>query len=196
MKIKCSILTTAETQSGKIIESFTQSIEIPLLTDTLEFEGELSVIEPGFVETTVINTIKIDASEQRTTWILATITFFIIFVLMMFFTQSEIEEITQSEKLLQKIQKKYGEWIVEADNLPITKDAKIISTKSFDDLLKISEEIGKPIIHHKTTTANPGVVHTFYVFDEEIHYKHILQQKPSLLHPGLGAESRKVVLGK
>ncbi len=172
--LRCTILTVAETQDEEIREGFAPTIQIPLGGNILEFNGELTTKQPGTLETTETITTQLDTSQQKNTWTIATIislTFFAIFAL---FTTAEISHESPADILYRKIQKKYGDWIVEAETLPPTGSTKVISMKSFDDLIKISEEIGKPVIHYKTTTANPGIIHTFYIFDDDIHYKHIL----------------------
>lgn len=174
LNLKATVLTTAETASGEISEAFTPEIQISLSGNTLEFEGDLITKQQGAIKTTETITTNIDTSQQRNIWTIATTLFSAIFIVFAFFTTAEIEQRTPAEKMLRKIQKKYGEWIVEAEEQPPTGIAKTISMKSFDDLIKISEEIGKPVVHYKTTTVNPGTIHTFYVFDEEIYYKHVL----------------------
>ena len=68
--------------------------------------------------------------------------------------------------------KKYNEWIVEVDQLPKkSKDIEIIKTKTLDDLIKTSEELGKPVIHYTSKTDN---THTFYVIEDKTRYEHII----------------------
>ena len=172
--LRCNILTTAVTEVKEIREVFVPTIQIPLGGNILEFNGELITKQPGSVEVEEVEVIKTDAGQQRNNWTIFTIFSLIFFVFFALFTKSETSAESPADVLFRKIQKKYGDWIVEAETLPPTGETKTISMKSFDDLIKISEEIGKPVVHYKTTTANPGIMHTFYVFDDDIHYKHIL----------------------
>jgi hypothetical protein len=177
--LKYTTLLDAKTASGEIKEAFSHSIDIPLRGNLLEFQGNLAENQPGSLDTFQTITTSIDTSNEKTAWTVAIILFLILFFVLALFTSNEISLQTPGEKIFKKIQKKYGDWIVEAEKLPKT-DTKIISMKSFDDILKISEELGKPVIHYKTTTANPGTIHTFYVFDEEIHYMHVLPKNEKI----------------
>ena len=47
----------------------------------------------------------------------------------------------------------------------------MIPTKSLDDLVKISEELGKPIIYAVTNSEKK---HSFYVLDDQMYYQYIL----------------------
>jgi len=51
----------------------------------------------------------------------------------------------------------------------VSLNAKIIPMKTLDDLIKISEGLGKPVIYY-----NDGKKHTFHIFDENIRYEYIL----------------------
>lgn len=171
--LKCTVLTTAETPFGEIREAFAPSIQIPLSGNVLGFGEGLSTKQPGTIEKTETIITKLDTSQQQNTWIIATTSFSVTFILFAVFTASCVEIRTQADKMLRKIQKKYKDWIVEADKLPLTSESKTISMKSFDDLLKISEEIGKPVVYQKTV-SNPDLVHSFYVFDEGIFYQYTI----------------------
>lgn len=178
--LKFTVLTTAETEFGQIREGFAPTIQVSLSGNVLEFQGDLLTKQPGSIETEKTEIVKLDTTQQRNTWTIATIlssTFFVIFALL---TSSKTTEESPADILYKKIQKKYKDWIVEAETQPLTGLTKTISMKSFDDLIKISEELGKPVIHYKTTTANPGIMHTFYIFDDDIHYKYILPNEETI----------------
>lgn len=174
LEIICTVLTTAETTIGETIrEAYTPSIIVTLGGTIVNIEGELATTQTGSIDTTeeiVLN----EVFEQRTNMTILAIIFTAIFLLFTLLTKSKVEIQTQIEKQLKKIKKKYGEWIVETDSLPKIKKSESIIVKSFDDLVKISEEIGKPVIHYKAETKNPRDIHSFYVFDEDVNYKYIL----------------------
>ena len=76
---------------------------------------------------------------------------------------------------MKKINKKYNEWIVEVDTPPKRPlGAEIITMKSLEDLMKISEELGKPVIYH---VSNSEGTHSYYVLDEAVPYKYVLYDK-------------------
>jgi hypothetical protein len=49
---------------------------------------------------------------------------------------------------------------------------KIISLGSMEDLVKVADELGKPIIHQRPTT--PEERHVYYVFDGFTSYQFVL----------------------
>ena len=75
--------------------------------------------------------------------------------------------------MVKKIRKKYDEWIVETEKRPMVKGAEVIPMKSLEDLVKISEELGKPVIYYKSP-PDLEEKHTFYVLDETVHYEYVL----------------------
>ena len=177
--IQSTTYTSAHTSNTDIHEIFQASLQIPLQGNILNIDGLLTTTQTGTKETTIeINQTGI--TEQRNTWTIATIIFTGLFFGFIGITTSETRPITTAERLIRKIKKKYGDWIVETTKLPTTKEAKTIAVKKFDDLIKISEDLGKPVIHYTTTTANPGEIHTFYIFDENVHYEYTLPMDEKL----------------
>ena len=71
-------------------------------------------------------------------------------------TKGEIATISKQEILLKKIQKKYGEWMVETKAKPVRLNTKVIPVSSLDDLSK-------------------DFFHSFYVVDENSAYEYILK---------------------
>ena len=76
--------------------------------------------------------------------------------------------------MIKKITKKYGEWIVEVEKPPKRAlRAEVISIKTLGDLIKISEELGKPVLHY--VSSGKKTKHAFYVIDESLRYEHFLE---------------------
>jgi hypothetical protein len=55
-----------------------------------------------------------------------------------------------------RVKKKYGGWIVDTVNLPSHADDRVIPLNSLEDLIKVAEETGKPVIHKMSTTSKGG----------------------------------------
>ena len=82
------------------------------------------------------------------------------------FTENDFTKLTEDEKKIKQVLKKYKEWIVEIQKAPKRSIAsEVIKTKSIEDLIKTSEELNKPILHLTTEEID-----CFYVVDEEICY--------------------------
>ena len=170
--IKCKITISTPTPNGNIYDTFTPTITIPLTGNILEINGALTQTKTGeLTEKTTINIPAEDISEERNNSILIAGLFFIPIIPVYLFTENDTTKLTQTQKQVKKILKKYGEWIAEVEKPPKTPiGQEKINIRSIEDLIKISEEIGKPVIHHETNDET----HTFHVIDENIHYEHIL----------------------
>ena len=99
------------------------------------------------------------------------ILFLILLIIFFVFTKNKIESISESKKIINKIRKKYGEWMVESSSNPVNPTMKTINVKTMDDLSKVGEELGKPIISYNKGDDR----HEFYVVDNNISYKYELK---------------------
>ena len=81
-------------------------------------------------------------------------------------------EVPKIEKEISLARKKYGERIVEATSQTPVKDEKTISIGSMEDLIKIADELSKPVIHQAPST--PEEAHAYYVFDGATRYQYVL----------------------
>jgi len=176
LNIQCMVLLSAHTNEGDINEVFSPSIQIPLEGTSITVEGELTPTQPGSIETTIRVTQK-SVLEQRENMAKASIIITAIILVFIAITKTKLEKTTIIERQLKKLNKKYGEWIIETNELPTSKkQGESVIVQSIDDLVKISEETGRPIIHYKDPLlSNLEEQHTFYVFDDETHYKYTLQ---------------------
>ena len=168
--MRCNIDITAKTNNGTVHDSFAPSLSIPLRTNIIEINGNLTQYESGVLEKTEEVTQQ-TSIEQSIYWGLASVVFSIILAAFIMFTKSDKTTISKTQKQVKKILKKYGEWIVETEKIPVMVGSKMIPTKSLDDLVKISEELGKPIIYAVT---NSDEKHTFYVLDDQMYYQYVL----------------------
>ncbi len=173
LNMTCSITLSALTTPETIHESFSPLLSMPLEENIIEFDGNLTQYQTGSLEgTTLIS--QPGVIEQQTNGIIVSLISFIIIILFTVFTTSEDISVNKIEKQLKKITKKYGEWIVEISKPPqFGTNSEAISTKSMEDLSKISEELGKPIMHYNPENPNDEH-HIFYVLDEKTIYKYVL----------------------
>lgn len=79
-------------------------------------------------------------------------------------------------KFMDTIKKEYREKIIETTQTSSEELKKTtIKVKSLEDLIKVSEETFKPIIHEETTTIKQKKktkTHTFYILDADIKYEY------------------------
>jgi len=167
--IRASITVSAKNAEYEIYESYTPEITMSLNQKTIDFSEILSTTQSGS-RTRLISIDNPGVIEARSNSFLSSIGFMIIIIIFTLFTKIESSNQSIIDKKIKKIRKKYGEYIVDLDEISssLYKDQKKISVKNIEDLVKISEEIGKPIFRFFKENK-----HIFYVNDEHIFYTYI-----------------------
>ncbi|MCD6510673.1 MAG: hypothetical protein J7L11_09855 [Thermoprotei archaeon] len=73
---------------------------------------------------------------------------------------------------LERAMRKYRDIIIDAVGLNGgEKDRSVVMVRSLDDLVKVSDEVLKPIIHER----RPGL-HVFYVLDDDVQYEFTVKE--------------------
>ena len=90
----------------------------------------------------------------------------------MLYVRFKPTELSQTEKELLQVKKRYGKHIAEIINQTPIEGEKIISLGSMEDLIKVADELGKPIIHQ--APSQPQEPHAYYVFDGATRYQYII----------------------
>lgn len=170
LSLKCSVVVHSDYLKGIVHDSFSHSLNMSLGKDVIGFAGDFFQSVAGS-RTGDQQVFLQDVIDERNMWSIASVSFFMLFICFAFGTESTVEQRSRTEKMLKKIKKKYGDWIVETGEVPTIAEANTVVVKSFDDLIKVSEELGKPVIQY-TPTENQGEKQMFYVFDETIDYKY------------------------
>lgn len=176
---KCDVHTIAETDVGTIDESFSHSLIVPLQRNVFSINN-LSAQKSGSIKRTEKVIIQSSSVAKRNS-LAFTIAIFLSLIAFALITKGEpgtkskLGKIDETEKVVKWIKRKYGDWIVDSDEIPSTE--VIISLKSIEDLMKVAEDLGKPVIHK----ANKGK-HLYCVFDNSVQYKYMLS----------GEETKKV----
>lgn len=170
---KCEISINAQTNEGIIIDRFTPALTMPLSGNIIEITGSLRQTKSGaLTDTITINIPEEDVGEERGGSLLTAALFALPILPVAVLTKNDDTPVSQLQKQMKKIKKKYGEWIVEVDHLPKRPDGTgIVHMKTMDDIVKISEELGKPVISYKSDIKG----YAFVVFDENIHYIYIIK---------------------
>ena len=178
LNIICNVAVTSQTSKGNIYDSFSHSMNLTLSGNVIEFGGDFSKSSPGII-TGEEDIFLQSVVDNRNMWSLWSVFFFVILVGFFFVTETKIEKLSKIEKMVNKIKKKYGDWIVEIDNPPAADKTKSMPIKSIDDLMKMSEELGKPVMYYPYS-KHPDDGHVFYIVDESIRYEYILKSEDKI----------------
>jgi hypothetical protein len=166
LKLIYNIRTIAKTDLKEIDEVFTPIVTIALTKTDFNITGS-QYRKTGAIEKKEVFLQK-DVIEKRNLSTIATC--IAIGALISFSLLTTNKVVGRKEAILAKAEKKYGDWIANAVKLPEAKE--FIALASFDDLVKVAGELGKPIVH-KT-----GEQHAYYVFDGALRYEYILSETP------------------
>jgi hypothetical protein len=78
------------------------------------------------------------------------------------------------DRKFQQIQKSYGTRIAESKGNQLVGDKNPIPMNSIEDLMKIADELGKPVIHQSEELS--GDTHIYYVIDGNTRYQYALSR--------------------
>lgn len=162
--IKCFINVIIKTPSKTIYKTFTPDLSFTLETKQIEITENAANYQSN-METEKQTLYHKEVVDERNRWSLISIILLVILIIILLLTKSNLK-ISQIEKNVKKINKKYGEWLVDITNNPVNSAEKKITLKSFDDLIKTGEELGKPILHYHESSNN----HLFFVMDGSTVY--------------------------
>lgn len=179
LTIETYIHTIAKTDAGNIDETFFPAIEIPLNKDIIEVNGDLHQSKTGSIEKT--ERIYQPNVIYRRYYSLGALVLCLImlsvfaYVILAAKHGSRGRGVATIEKEVMVAKKKYGDWIVDTDDIPARADDRVISLNSFEDLIKVAEELGKPVIHKKSSTSKRE--HVYHVFDGATRYDYTVMQR-------------------
>lgn len=154
------------TDKGLIEETISPVVEIPLNKDYFEIAGNLSQEKPGTIEETKQVQLPVDENKVIMYKIILGI-LFILLIFMIFFTKAK-PMLNPHEKMIKRIFKKHGDRLVALNNVIENTHEKHSEVKSIDDLVRIADEIEKPIMYKHSLDYKE--ISKFYVYDDKQIY--------------------------
>ncbi len=159
--LSMNINLSGNTEKGEVEDSIITSLIIPLDVAMFEITGNNIVDKPGVIEETVHVHIPVNKVLVIIYGIIL-IALIISLITLLFFTQTAPEK-DPLEKELNKIFKKHGDRLVALNSDMSVKNS--IEVKSIEDLVKISDETGKPILYKYSEAYKE--INKFYVSGNE-----------------------------
>ncbi|GEM_PF-345993 len=159
--LSMNINLSGNTEKSEVEDSIITSLEIPLDVAMFEITGNNIVDKPGVIEETVHVHIPVNKVLVIIYGIIL-IALIISLITLLFFTQTAPEK-DPLEKELNKIFKKHGDRLVALNSDMSVKNS--IEVKSIEDLVKISDETGKPILYKYSEAYKE--INKFYVSGNE-----------------------------
>jgi len=169
--IKTDVHIVAETDLGKIDEVYTQILGAKREGNTLAFDKELSGSQSGSIGGAVIP----EASGEGGLKVLWIIGLVVALLALGYFgwsqTQLRVAMVSAGEAEVARAKKKYKQIMVDVEELPGVKPTEIvIPLNSLDDLVRIADDLVKPILHQ----AEEGR-HTYCVIDSGVRYLYVIE---------------------
>jgi hypothetical protein len=161
----------AETSAGTVEEDFAPSLKAEFKS-TLDQGETISITGLEYTKTgDITKTEEIYqpwVEQQRNIYYgFATVSFFGLAVSVWFYTKNRPTKQIEAEKLIEEMIEPYEEIIVEAGQEQLSKPVTTIATKTLEDLVKVADTTGKPIIH----TYEAPDIHVFSIIDGDTQYK-------------------------
>jgi hypothetical protein len=179
--ITAEVNTVAETPVGVINETFTQALEGTTTGNLLEWNEELRKSKPGSITKTemVPNPNKylgLPVDKLRLlTPILGSIFLIFFITSLVLYKRFKLPEPPLAEKEASQAGKKYGGLMAEATGQTPLEGERIVSLGSMEDLIKVADELGKPVIHQPPSTSEKR--HAYYVFDVATRYQYVFSTR-------------------
>lgn len=165
LSIFMNVNLKAVTDNGAIEESLTPNLVIPLMNNYFIIEGKLTEEKPSEIKKTVRQVVPFDYNKVYVL-IAADVLLVLFIAFILIFTRKK--EIDPHEKLLMQILRKHGDRMVALKDKISDAYEYQYEVKSIDDLVRISDEIDKPIVYQFYEDIN--YIDKFFVINEKELY--------------------------
>jgi hypothetical protein len=174
--VTARVHTVAETVAGPVDETFTQTLTGVMKGTTIEWDKELTKNQPDAIVSTrtVANPARYLGMSAGTVKSLAGILlviFSLLFIAAMVWRFMFRPKTAAAEIEAARTHKKYGERMAEASGQMPAAWEQMVNLGSIEDLVKVADELGKPVIHYQPGIGGP---HSYCVFDGATYYQYTI----------------------
>jgi len=185
LAIQATVRTTAQTEYGSIDELQTQTMSGTLQSNKLTWAKETALSQTRYGALTDFVTVPIDRESSKRGWLAALGVVFLLSVYIGWnYVQAKSLPLTAAEKEARQMTKKHQDMIIEVENLPKSRaedmilsvsspEGLVVSVNSLDELIKIAENILKPVLHLAEADR-----HIYCVVDGLTRYEYVAWQQP------------------
>lgn len=181
LTITWNILTETKSNKGIIKEVLSPTMEIPLSTKYFKISGKLTDEDKSAIEGTKVIISPLFRRKVATYWSAWGISILSLIFLLLFTASYTVTD--PFEKKLRRIFKENGVRMVALNSELQDTNKSVIEVESIDDLVKIADEIEKPILYKNS--KNVQDINRLFVADDSILYsldlrKDIIQELPKI----------------
>jgi hypothetical protein len=179
--IRAVVKVSGQTPNGDILDTFTQTLTGKNEGGRLTWVEPLQQTKTGKIETETIvdnNPGLLGLSSSAITQLLIPLAFVFlaVFVFLFIIYRKNSRMATSTvEKQIRQYEKKYGDRITEASGGAFPVSGSSIEVDSIDSLIKIAEEVEKPVMH-QIDKSNLPQIHHYIVYDVNVNYVYIVKE--------------------
>lgn len=166
LSVVMNINIKADTPEDIIENKLTQLMEIPLDSNHFTITKYEIDIEPEIIEETIKTELPPNSNKLTIYYVLIAVMVLMFILLLVFTTGAEGQDPYIIE--INKIFKKYGNRLIAVKDDGSISNLSICKVHSMDDLVRFSDEMGKPIIYHYK--KDPMEITEFYIIDNSLKY--------------------------
>lgn len=199
LRVNYNVDLVADTPEGVIEETAAPELIVPLSGNVFTVGGSLEDSRTGGIPATRQEPVPY-FEEARTGFSLLSTLLVLFLLIFIQVTVGREERNNFVKKKLSRILKQHQDRIVKcAEAIPSPGHGNILEVASFDDLLKIADELGKPIFYQNGlgsqgslgAQGGNGYEYLFFVFSEQYSYRYLLGE---VSLPSRGALSQRHLL--
>lgn len=149
--IRADIALEARSAAGRVAEKLAPTMEIPLTSGEFRIGGNLAPQKSAALTRTV-QTPDPGAEERR---IRAAVPPVVLFLILVVFPLVTVSRKPAGPDVVELVWRRYGERMVRAGNdFALPEDLITVSLSSLDDLMKVADEAGKPVIFQEEASPH------------------------------------------
>jgi hypothetical protein len=173
LTVQATVHTTGDTESGRIDEVFTHSLQGQLATTTFTLKGSLADQQPGaIVENRTVPVAGVWIDRGLSLGGLALAAFALLFVVRNS-RPAQVVAIPGMEDEALRAKRKHKGVIVDVGELPPAGVGEaVIPIGSVDELVSIADALLKPVLHHAGADK-----HSYCVIDGGVRYVYVLKSQ-------------------
>ena len=160
--VSMNVNIKANTDKGVVEEKLSPKMVIPLNTNYFSIDSQLTEEKPGQIEETKQVPIPVNQTKVIVYGVMIGL-LVILGIFIIFFTEIKAP-VDPRQKKLKQIFKKHGNRLVALNDEPAITYETYSKVKSIDDLVRIADELGKPIMYQYR--PNPKDITQFYILDD------------------------------
>ncbi len=164
--VTMNVILHADTDKGPVEDKASQSIAIPLGTNSFSIAKNELFEKPGMIEE--VNKVRLPLNRRLIVTYTASVSILLILLASVVFLTRSKPGKSEYVKTLDRIFKKYGNRLAALNGVNSDDYSRCMIVRTIDDLIRISDEIQKPVLYRYDSEYNS--ISWFFVYDNERMY--------------------------